>query len=903
MSGSDSDSDHEENSAYVPGGYHPVQLGEIYKDRYLVERKLGYGHFSTVWLASDISIADDDHPNKLVALKIQKSAQNYHEAALDEIRLLNSVKDEAVDNSLSQYVVQLLDEFTHIGPHGTHVCLVFEPMGKNILRLIKHYDYRGMPTYIVKIMTRQLLQGLDFLHRSCRIIHTDLKPENFLMLPAVPFSAKLLREQRESKLGSPSPPPRATRPPVVNSPGGEANVHALEGMPDPHGVVQLINLDLDPIELAVRRFSIKISDLGNGCWIDHHFTEDIATRQYRSPEVIVGLSYTESADIWATACIIFELLTAEFLFDPREDPNGIHSRNEDHLALIRELLGPFPTQYVNEGVYSKKYFNKKGDFVSIKELHEWPLTSVLSDKYGMSRSEADCLANTLLLPMLNLNHIERITARDAALSPWLNLTPVDLAAMYFDAGQIERLPLAVSKAVLEYEALRVGEVQAWVEKTRYTPTRMDRYIRKLCPYHIWIKETYGESIVEAIERIDAELVQIDPLVLEKQQEALRLVCSTHDTSYLRSNVDSDDEDENDMDDKSEDGDAIGEITRAPPVLAQCFTNGSTDSKLDIQGYVDDEMHLVSDDERDDKSSRASSEIDGIQHFDEPEVVEETIEETPEEAVEEIIEQIQIVEETVEEIVEETVEEQIQQIVPEVIMEEPAPQNEPQPNEHDVIIATVPHDIIQAEPEEDEKVEERIEPEIIIIEEQIEPENDEKVEQQIGSPEPEPPSRLLPIPPRPSNPTHTQQQPQQQPHQQQQPSNPSVYSINRPKGSLVMSRLSLFEHPAATTTTTTTTTTEKTNNHPPAKRFSPVRSTHSVAIPVSTTSVGTISVASNASGGSTGLFRSSSQHFTNLEKQQSVNTPVPVVNTQSNTGKPAPSRVSTLAQMFESMSKK
>jgi len=36
------------------GGYHPVREGEQYKSgRYVVLRKLGWGHFSTVWLVQD----------------------------------------------------------------------------------------------------------------------------------------------------------------------------------------------------------------------------------------------------------------------------------------------------------------------------------------------------------------------------------------------------------------------------------------------------------------------------------------------------------------------------------------------------------------------------------------------------------------------------------------------------------------------------------------------------------------------------------------------------------------------------------------------------------------------------------------------------------------------------------
>lgn len=37
-----------------PGGYYPVQIGDLFHGRYHVVRKLGWGHFSTVWLCWDI---------------------------------------------------------------------------------------------------------------------------------------------------------------------------------------------------------------------------------------------------------------------------------------------------------------------------------------------------------------------------------------------------------------------------------------------------------------------------------------------------------------------------------------------------------------------------------------------------------------------------------------------------------------------------------------------------------------------------------------------------------------------------------------------------------------------------------------------------------------------------------
>ncbi|RUS26121.1 hypothetical protein BC938DRAFT_471204, partial [Jimgerdemannia flammicorona] len=50
--------------------------------------------------------------------------------------------------------------------------------------------------------------------------------------------------------------------------------------------------------------TVKIADLGNACWVDHHFTNDIQTRQYRSPEVILGAKWGASADVWSMASMV-----------------------------------------------------------------------------------------------------------------------------------------------------------------------------------------------------------------------------------------------------------------------------------------------------------------------------------------------------------------------------------------------------------------------------------------------------------------------------------------------------------------------------------------------------------------------------------------------------------------------
>ena len=329
------------------GGYHPVFVGEEYcQHRYRIIEKLGWGHFSTVWLAHDT------RHQREVALKIVKAEGKYRDAAEDEIRILKKITDETSrmkhhelhEQDGDDHVVNLMDDFVHHGPHGEHVCMVFEVLGENLLKVIKRYEHRGLPVNMVKRIVKQVLMGLDLLHRRCGIIHTDLKPENVLL--------------------------------------------SREG-------------------LTSEGITVKIADLGNACWTHKHFTSDIQTRQYRAPEVILGIYYDCSVDIWSLACMTFELLTGDFLFSPHGGKR--YSKDEDHIALMIEMLGPMPKHIATSGKYSREIFNRRGELRHIRDLHPTTIGSQLVTKYKWPAEEAHAVER-FLLPMLEYGGRRRATA-------------------------------------------------------------------------------------------------------------------------------------------------------------------------------------------------------------------------------------------------------------------------------------------------------------------------------------------------------------------------------------------------------------------------------------------------------------------------------------------------------------
>lgn len=197
--------------------------------------------------------------------------------------------------------------------------MVLEYLGDSLLRLIRYNHYRCLPMNKVREICKCILIGLDYLHREHGIIHTDLKPENVLLV---------------STIDPAKDPIRSGFTPILERPEGNIN----------GGVTSLIEKKLKRrarravAKISGRRVSMggtgeahksdrnmdgidvrcKVVDFGNACWADKQFAEEIQTRQYRAPEVILQAGYSFSVDMWSFACIAFELATGDMLFTPKD---------------------------------------------------------------------------------------------------------------------------------------------------------------------------------------------------------------------------------------------------------------------------------------------------------------------------------------------------------------------------------------------------------------------------------------------------------------------------------------------------------------------------------------------------------------------------------------------------------
>ena len=157
----------EDLEGYCPGGYHPVCIGDTYSNgRYQIVHKLGFGSYSTVWLAQD------SHKTRYVALKIIVADKSRDSS---ESRILKHLNDRSkTSHPGDSYVSSILDEFFIEDPNGHHVCLVSEPARRSIVSSKEASTTWIFPLGIARAIAAQALLGLESLH-SKGVIHGGRK--------------------------------------------------------------------------------------------------------------------------------------------------------------------------------------------------------------------------------------------------------------------------------------------------------------------------------------------------------------------------------------------------------------------------------------------------------------------------------------------------------------------------------------------------------------------------------------------------------------------------------------------------------------------------------------------------------------------------------------------------------
>ncbi|KAI8593272.1 kinase-like domain-containing protein, partial [Geranomyces variabilis] len=235
-----------------------------------------------------------DHKTKCnVALKIIRNKKRFERQGAVEVKVLERLKDEIARGG-GDSSVQMVESFLFRG----HLCITFELLGANLYEWLKAGGFRGVHLGVIRRFTVQMLQCLELLSRA-GIVHCDLKPENVLLK-------------------------------------------------DP-AVIEPSTTDFDPFN---PRYEIKVIDFGSSCFENEKVYTYVQSRFYRSPEVILGISYSASIDMWSLGCILCELYTGYPLF-PGEN-------EAEQLLCIMEILGVPDMALVDRGNRRKMFFEPNG---------------------------------------------------------------------------------------------------------------------------------------------------------------------------------------------------------------------------------------------------------------------------------------------------------------------------------------------------------------------------------------------------------------------------------------------------------------------------------------------------------------------------------------------------------------
>ncbi|KAK1589922.1 kinase domain-containing protein [Colletotrichum navitas] len=292
--------DLEDFEEYRTGGYHPTTIGDTFDNRYEVVHKLGFGGYSTIWLARD------KHLQQYVSLKIMiadESSKSTEASILRKLRCGGSHPGR-------RFVPHLLDDFSFSGPNGHHVCLVQKPIAACNITASKEDSVSLMfPVETARSIAAQIIMGVSYLH-SRGVCHGDLHMRNFL----------LYSQDFNQNLNSLDPEGlykryRLDKAPISRFDGTPVGPHAPPYAVYPMHVKTPADNVVDPM--------VGISDYGTSFVVatvkealtEPHTPELHTPALYLPPEGFFNDLITQAADIWTLGVSLYEVLGERPLFE------------------------------------------------------------------------------------------------------------------------------------------------------------------------------------------------------------------------------------------------------------------------------------------------------------------------------------------------------------------------------------------------------------------------------------------------------------------------------------------------------------------------------------------------------------------------------------------------------------
>ncbi|XP_069361410.1 serine/threonine-protein kinase PRP4 homolog isoform X1 [Maniola hyperantus] len=125
--------------------------------------------------------------------------------------------------------------------------------------------------------------------------------------------------------------------------------------------IGIIHADIKPDNILVneKKNILKLCDFGSAMKInDNEPTPYLVSRFYRAPEIILGIPYKHSVDVWSAACTIYEMATGRILFTG--------SSNNRMLKCFMDLKGRIPSRIIRKGKFKDQHFNYNNNFLMHK---------------------------------------------------------------------------------------------------------------------------------------------------------------------------------------------------------------------------------------------------------------------------------------------------------------------------------------------------------------------------------------------------------------------------------------------------------------------------------------------------------------------------------------------------------